>query len=376
MYLKDALGLGSGYVLSLSRNDVRDLFLSCSVDVENDERFQRSGTSMGKRMGEFLTQAENSELACVLGALCDLPESSFAEANVTAAEFRAQVQTMMRQVTNPSSQQDSTDSLHKPTNTGSLVALAERLVVWPIFTRVEPLLRSNHQQHAVEEAFKLVRERLRLITGKERASDVFGSSGQSDKFYKEIFGIDTPFKDLDERVRDQCVGVAHTQLAIQNYRNVLFHTPYAESEERQTLQYLVLASHAFESISNQLPLTVASEVKRWAVAKRMSYPNAAAFYREFENLRWAADFPGTMRRKLKEVERPVLDLFIELADFTSSYNTSNIWLMCFQLVSEQICSEDLRKIKAKPTIDPYGNDQMAGWDEFLRFIGDSGRGPQ
>lgn len=370
MFLKDALGLRSGYVLSLSRNDVRDLFLSADVDFESDPRFQRLGTSAGKRMSEFFVQADNAEVASILSSLSELPDLAFSDASITAEEFRTEVRSILSEIreTKTSSVGKRGESAFGTWDTGKLLELAKILVVPDIFDRVERLLRSNHQQQAVEEAFKLVRERLRLLTGKEKASDVFGPSGQSDKFYSELFGLDEAFKELDERVRGHCVGVAHTQMAIQNYRNVLFHTPYAEGEIKQTLQYLALASLAFESISGQLPLTVATEVHEWVETKRLTYPSAKAFYREFENLKWAKDLPEHTRKRLNEVKRPVLDLFIASADFTISYNASNIWLMCFQLVADQIDSTDLERIASKPTLDSYGNDQMAGWDEFVRSI--------
>ncbi|MDK8878710.1 TIGR02391 family protein [Corynebacterium sp. MSK008] len=371
MFLKDALGLSSGYVLSLSRNDVRDLFTTVGIDIENDPRFEWSGMSAGKLVNEFFTQANNGEVARVLSALAELPDRAFLDARINAEDFKAEVDSILFKIgeTGASPAMKRGNSTTKAWDTGSIVELTRVLVVPDIFERVEPLLRSDHQQQAIEEAFKLVRERLRLLTGEEKASEAFGPNGQSDKFYSAVFGLEEPIRELDLRVRDHCVGVAHTQLAIQNFRNVLFHTPYRDSEARQTLQYLALASLAFESISTQLPLTVATEVREWVKTKRMSYPSARTFYRDFENVKWASDFPEDMSKRLNEVKRPVLEVFISSADFTIGYNASNIWLMCFQLVADQIGSEDLERIASKPTLDPYGHDQMAGWDEFVKSIG-------
>lgn len=371
MFFKDALGLSSGYVLSLSRNDVRDLFISVGIDIENDPRFGWSSMSAGRTVSEFLTQAKNDEVARILSSLAELPDQAFSDAKISAEEFKTETRSVLLELS-----ELKNSSVGKPSkpaievmDTGGLLELAKILVVRDIFERVEPLLRSNHQQQAIEEAFKLVRERLRLLTGEEKASEAFSPSGQSDKFYSELFGLDESSKDLDERVRDHCVGVAHTHLAIQNFRNVLFHTPYAPGEARQTLHYLVLASLAFESISTQLPITVATEIREWVEARRMSYPSATAFYHEFENEKWAANFPDQLRKKLNEVKRPVLEIFISSADFTIGFDASNIWLMCFQLVADQIDSEDLRRIASKPTLDSHGHDQMAGWDEFVQSIG-------
>lgn len=372
MFLKEALGLSSGYMLNLSRSDVRDLFFTAGIDIECDPRFQRSGTSAGKRVREFFEQAENSEVASILSSLSELPNLAFSDAEATAKEIKIEIRSILTKIrgNETSSVNNCEEMTTGAWDTGRLLELARVLIVTDIFERVEPLLRSNHQQQAIEEAFKLVRERLRLITGKEKATDAFGPSGQSDKFYSELFGLDESFKELDERVRDHCVGVAHTHLAVQNFRNVLFHTPSAAGEARQTIQYLVLASLAFESISTQLSVAVAAEVYEWVRMKRLSYPNAKAFYREFENLKWTKEFPPHLQKRLNEVKRPVLESFIASADFTIGYNASNIWLMCFQLVADQIEPGDLERIASKPTLDPHGHDQMAGWDEFVRSVED------
>lgn len=370
IFLKDALGLSTGYVLGLSRGDVRDLFDSCGIKIESDSRFLAGGSSMGKLTIEFLKQADDSEVIRVLDAFNKLPDFTFDQNGVNPAEFRTQIRSIILGIDKSYSPEtggvpESGSGLQEVED---LIGLAETLVAQEMFVQVEGLLRSNHQHQAIEEAFKLVRERMRLITGKERASDVFGSSGQSDKYYKEIFGIETPFKELDERTRDDCVGVAHVHLAIQNFRNVFTHTPSTDGDAAVTLQYLVLASLGFESISRQLPSTVALEAKDWVTTKRREYSSATAFYRDFENLKWAEGLPITLRMRLNQVKRPVLEWLIDSSDFTISFDMSNIWLMCFQLLADEVGEEDLRRIEAKPTIDSYGNDQMAGWDEFVRSI--------
>ena len=51
------------------------------------------------------------------------------------------------------------------------------------FSHVQNLLDSKHYFNAVEEAYKVVREKLQSITGKEKATEAFDK-----KNYTKIFG--------------------------------------------------------------------------------------------------------------------------------------------------------------------------------------------
>ena len=48
-----------------------------------------------------------------------------------------------------------------------------------IYNHIGQYLATGDYFHAVEESYKLVREKLREITGKEKASDVFNNSAQN-----------------------------------------------------------------------------------------------------------------------------------------------------------------------------------------------------
>jgi hypothetical protein len=52
-----------------------------------------------------------------------------------------------------------------------------------IFDHVQQLLNDRHYFNAVEEAYKIVRQKLQGITGKEKATDAFSNSN-----YEKIFG--------------------------------------------------------------------------------------------------------------------------------------------------------------------------------------------
>ncbi|WP_267208395.1 TIGR02391 family protein [Corynebacterium sp. Marseille-P8863] len=369
-YLKTALGLRTGYVLNLSREDVSDLFSSIGVDILKDTRVIGSGDSMGRRMSRFLMVAEDQEIVAVLKELRGLQDSAFAISEVTATDFRERTGQMIAEIEGQGVPlgNDGVMSESGDRQPAELLYLVKQLVNEEILSHTEQLLLSGRWHEAIEEAFKLVREQLRLITGEERASDVFKDNGRSDKFYLELFGTDTPASELDERERDYFVGIAQTHLAIQNFRNVFTHTPARKIDSVSTLQYLSLASFAYEAISQFFPQVVSQEIRDWVTEKRKSYPSAKMFYREFYNHRWAVEFPPELRSKMERQKRRILESFIDNADFTVSYDESNIWLMCLQLFGDEIDKQDLDRISKKQTEDQYGNDQMAGWEDFCRSI--------
>lgn len=360
-YLNSALGLKTGYLLNLSKSEFLDLFLGHNIDIENDPKFQIHGTSMGKRMQAFLSHGDDDAVADILVALCSLPDQAFADSEVDASEFRKRVNSFILRG-------------QAPIADISQVGLPEMAEVWrpllneEIYQHVEQYLKNDDNFHAVGEALKFVRERMRSVTGEEAATEVFNMNAESRKYYKELFGL-KDLEDIDARDADYYRAIGYINLAVQFFRNVNAHELAGPGELRNTFQLLVLASLAIEGISDHFAKTVASEVGDWIEQKRALYPSVASFYREFENRRWVKDLPKELETRLSGVKRAVANLWIENADFTRSYNATNSELMRLQLVSDVLEERDIEILRSKPTVDRYANDQMVGWDDFLRSIG-------
>ncbi|MEK8106517.1 TIGR02391 family protein [Micromonospora sp. M12] len=66
-----------------------------------------------------------------------------------------------------------------------------------IYNHIGQYLATGDYFHAVEESYKLVRGKLREITGKEKASDVFNNSAQNTAHYEALFGKATPSNDAE-----------------------------------------------------------------------------------------------------------------------------------------------------------------------------------
>lgn len=115
-----------------------------------------------------------------------------------------------------------------------------------IYSHIRQYLESKDYFHAVEEAYKVVREKLREITGKEAATNVFNMNAENDKYHEEIFG---------EKVEpgspqyDFYRGVGYLNLAIQFLRNEKSHSLATTLDKNLAIHYISLASLAYDLIS-------------------------------------------------------------------------------------------------------------------------------
>ena len=109
-----------------------------------------------------------------------------------------------------------------------------------IYQHIKGYLENEQYFTAVEEAYKLVREKLTQLTGCERATDAF--SGDN---YERILG----HKPRDAREKDFFEGVKFLHMALQFFRNEKIHTPAQHLDENKAMQYLTLANLAFCLIS-------------------------------------------------------------------------------------------------------------------------------
>jgi len=111
-----------------------------------------------------------------------------------------------------------------------------------IFDHVQKLLNDGHYFNAVEEAYKIVRKKLKDVSGKEKATDAFSASN-----YEKIFGRQ-PVNDAE---RDFFEGVKFLHMAIQFLRNEKAHTPARDLDKNLAIHYIALASLAYDLINRK-----------------------------------------------------------------------------------------------------------------------------
>lgn len=110
-----------------------------------------------------------------------------------------------------------------------------------VFNHVKKLLNTGNYYNAVEESYKLVREKLKLITGKEKAHEGFKEGN-----YQLIFG----YIPVDEAEKDFFEGVKFLHMAIQKLRNEKAHKPAEDMDKNLAIHYIVLVSLAYDLIDN------------------------------------------------------------------------------------------------------------------------------
>jgi len=109
-----------------------------------------------------------------------------------------------------------------------------------IIAKCEKLFTSGHYAEAVEKSFKVVRDRLRELTGYEKGSEAFG------KGKLHIKGAIAPH--VDDDFND---GVKFLTMAIDMFRNEKTHTSeIGINDPTKALQYLVLSSLAMRLLDS------------------------------------------------------------------------------------------------------------------------------
>jgi uncharacterized protein (TIGR02391 family) len=111
-----------------------------------------------------------------------------------------------------------------------------------VFDHVKKLLDSGHYFNAVEESYKIVRQKLKDITGKEKAHEAFSELNQ-----EKIFGR----KPKNEAEKDFFEGVKFLHMSIQFLRNEKAHTPAQDLDKNLAVHYISLASLAYDLITKK-----------------------------------------------------------------------------------------------------------------------------
>jgi len=109
-----------------------------------------------------------------------------------------------------------------------------------ILKHVKTLLETGHYFNAVEESYKIVRGKLKSITGEEQAHKAFNGGNYSKIFKHEA---------KDDVEKDFFEGVKFLHMAIQKLRNEKAHTPANEIDKNLAIHYIVLASLAYDLIT-------------------------------------------------------------------------------------------------------------------------------
>lgn len=119
-----------------------------------------------------------------------------------------------------------------------------------VYDHIKQYLINEDYFHAVDEAYKLVRNKLQEITDNEKATEVFNMNAESKKYYTQLFGKSDGTTQAE---KDFFRGVGYLNLTIQFLRDEKAHTLAKALERNLAIHYISLSSLAYDLITrNQI----------------------------------------------------------------------------------------------------------------------------
>lgn len=373
-FLEAVLGMAGGYILDFSNNSFANFFRDLNIDIYDEQKYPGFGDSKANRMRALWRSGSDAQVSASLVALADYIEAK--QAVPDASGFQENIGddqvAMIRKIAveldgasasgpNQASAVHISDSTPAIFTTDATVSKNKIQIEIheDLYRHIARYLATGDYFHAVEESYKLVREKLREITGKERATDAFAGSN-----IEKLFGhlpVNAAEKDFFE-------GVKFLNMAIQYLRNEKAHTPASYLDPNLAVHYISLASLSYDLVTRYVSEEAIKEVEDLVLAKRRGYPSAGAFYRDFEGGKWLRTLTLPTHLESSAVRKVLKRKWLDEADFTRSYDHSNVVLVRLELVAGELTKTDIDHLLELPTKDSYGNDQLVGMLEFLEFI--------
>ncbi|MBU0630599.1 MAG: TIGR02391 family protein [Candidatus Margulisbacteria bacterium] len=239
--LEKLLQMESGYVLNFSDRTMEEFFRDdVGVDIYSKKYYYGSGSKanrlrglwlkaddkiVGKSILKFIEYIENQIL------IGGLKKEAFQEERIRAGKEIGEKLAGKKT--------EKTENRSQATfKSGNINIVLQK----DVFDHVQKLLASGHYFNAVEEAYKIVRKKLKDVTGKEKATDAFNGSN-----YEKIFG----HLPADDAEKDFFEGVKFLHMAIQFLRNEKAHTPARDLDKNLAIHYIALASLAYDLINRK-----------------------------------------------------------------------------------------------------------------------------
>lgn len=239
--LEKLFQMGGGYVLNFTDRTMGEFFRDdVRIDIYS-EKYNYASGSKANRLRGFWLMADNEIVANAISKLLEYIESQILIDNLKRTDFPEDRIKSAEEIVEKLSGKKTNKKENKSQATfkdGNINILLQK----DIFDHVQKLLNDGHYFNAVEEAYKVVRKKLKDVTGKEKATDAFNAAN-----YDKIFGHQ-PANDAE---RDFFEGVKFLHMAIQFLRNEKAHTPARDLDKNLAIHYIALASLAYDLISRK-----------------------------------------------------------------------------------------------------------------------------
>lgn len=239
--LEKLFQMGGGYVLNFSDRTLGEFFRDdVGIDIYSKKYMYGSGSKANRLRGLWLT-ADDKLVGKSVSKLLEYIENQILIDNLKHDDFPSERMNAGKVI----SERLAGKSVEKKENKsqatfkdGNINILLQK----DIFDHVQKLLNDGHYFNAVEEAYKVVRKKLKDVSGKEKATDAFCAAN-----YEKIFG----HQPVDGVESDFFEGVKFLHMAIQFLRNEKAHTPARDLDKNLAIHYIALASLAYDLINRK-----------------------------------------------------------------------------------------------------------------------------
>ncbi len=234
-YLDNALRLETGFIVRFTKESFADFFQHFNINIY-DEKYSVNGSSMTDILHTFWELENNKLVAMTLLELASLFRNRELAIPMNI-KFSVEIEKIANKLQSYPSQKIKVNN-----NIANAVEMDEIIInLRPeIYEHIKRYLATQDYYHAVEESYKIVRQKLRALTGEEKANQAFCETN-----IEKIFGHN-PSDDVE---KDFFEGVKFINMAIQRFRNEKAHTPAKPLEKNLAIHYISLASLAYELIS-------------------------------------------------------------------------------------------------------------------------------
>lgn len=232
--------MGGGYVLNFTDRTMGEFFQDdLGIDIYKKKYDYASG-SKANRMRSHWMNDDNKTVALSISKLIEYIDNQILIGNLDAKEFPDKLLEAGRDIAQRlSGHKKGTEQKSEATYSNGNIKIR---LQDEVFDHVQRLLNSGHYFNAVEEAYKIVRHKLREVTGKEKAHEAF-----ADQNIEKIFGH-LPNDDVE---KDFFEGVKFLHMAIQKLRNEKAHTPAMDIDPNLAIHYIAVASLAYDMITRK-----------------------------------------------------------------------------------------------------------------------------
>src|SRR3989344_4721991 len=238
--LEKLFQMGGGYVLNFSDRTMGEFFRDdIGLDIYN-QKYNHASGSKANRLRGLWTKADDKIVGKSISKLIEYIENQILLDNLKQADFPANRMSAAKEIAAKllvTKAREETKSQATFKNGNISITLQKE-----VFDHVQKLLNSGHYFNAVEEAYKIVREKLKDITGKEKAHEAFAELNQ-----EKIFGR----KPKNEAEKNFFEGLKFLHMSIQFLRNEKAHTPAQDLDKNLAIHYISLASLAYDLITRK-----------------------------------------------------------------------------------------------------------------------------